>query len=106
MNDSQVIESEGSGKSRRRAILCWAAALSLVGCSSGTPIQEVNYVGGMETSSAVVVATPNGGYQTISGDPDVAIDGGIEQESMLPYGGGDQGIRQAEDEAPAFIDEN
>lgn len=89
------------------ALFCVLTVLFLAGCSNGTQIQEVNYVGGMETSSAVVQANSNGGYTTVSGDPDIAVaDAGMEQESMLPYGGGDQGIRLAEDESSGFIDQN
>ncbi len=86
-------------RARREILLCLGMTLLLAGCSSNTPIEEGTYVGGMETQSAVVEPNGNGGYRTISGDPYVAVDGGLEQESMLPYGGGDQGIRQAEDEA-------
>ena len=76
-----------------------ALAAGLAGCSSSTPIEEGQYVGDMPVNTAVVEPTSNGGYRTISGDPLIAVDGGVEQESMLPYGGGEQGIRQAEDES-------
>ena len=86
---------------------CGMAALLTAACSSGGggDIQEATYVDGMETDSAVVQATPNGGYRTVSGDPMVVANGDIEPESMLPYGGGNEGIRQMEDEAP-FQDVN
>jgi hypothetical protein len=77
-------------------------AFSFAGCSSGTPIEEGEYVGGMPVDTAVVEPVPGGGYRTISGDPLVAMNGNIEQTSMLPYGGGDEGIRQAEDETPFY----
>jgi len=99
---------ENAEKARRNQAASWKSflgalgALLLWGCSSNGTVEEANYVGGMETSSAVVQETPNGGYRTISGDPDIIANGQIEQESMLPYGGGDEGIRQAEDEGPAF----
>ena len=77
-------------------------AFSFAGCSSGTPIEEGEYVGGMPVDGAVVEPVPGGGYKTISGDPLIAVNGNIEQTSMLPYGGGDEGIRQAEDETPFY----
>jgi hypothetical protein len=73
----------------------------ITGCS-GTPIEEGSYVDGMETDSAVVEAVPGGGYKTISGDPLIATNGNIQETSMLPYGGGDQGIRTMEDETPFY----
>jgi len=84
------------------ALACGIIAFSFTACSSGTPIEESEYVGGMPTDSAVVEATPGGGYRTLSGDPLVAVNGNIEQTSMLPYGGGDEGIRMAEDETPFY----
>ena len=77
-------------------------AAAIAGCSSGTPIEEGEYVGDMPVNTAVVEPEPGGGYKTISGDPYIAVNGGIEQESMLPYGGGDEGIRQMEDETPFY----
>jgi hypothetical protein len=77
-------------------------ALLITGCSSNTPIYEGEYVGGMPVDTAVVEPTPGGGYRTISGDPLVAVNGDIEQTSMLPYGGGDEGIRTMEDETPFY----
>jgi hypothetical protein len=79
-----------------------ALPLLFTSCSSGTPIEEGTYVGGLQTQQAVVEAEPGGGYKTISGDPLIAMNGYIEPESMLPYGGGDSGIRQAEDETPFY----
>jgi len=84
------------------SLLCGMVAFSFAGCSSGTPIEENEYVGGMPTDSAVVEPVPGGGYKTISGDPLIAVNGDVEQESMLPYGGGDQGIRTMEDETPFY----
>jgi hypothetical protein len=84
------------------AVLFGLVAISMAGCSSGTPIEEGEYVGGMPVDTATVEAVPGGGYQTLSGDPLIAANDGIEQESMLPYGGGDQGIRQMEDETPFY----
>ena len=84
---------------RLGGLLGGAGALLLWGCSTSQDIQEVTYVDGLPTSTAVVRATPNG-YQTISGDPVVAVNGDLESESMLPYGGGEQGIRRMEDESP------
>jgi hypothetical protein len=84
------------------ALICTAAALIATACSSGTPIEEGEYVGGMPVDTAVVEPTPGGGYKTVYGDPLVAVNNGIEQESMLPYGGGDQGIRLMEDETPFY----
>jgi len=85
-----------------RPVLAGTAALLLAGCgSNGTgTVEEGTYFDGIETSSAVVQETPNGGYRTISGNPVVIVNGEVEPESMLPYGGGDEGIRQAEDETP------
>lgn len=98
-----------------RNMLLWGIAACLVtSCSSpsssssssdssssdsGGIVHEATYFDGMKTSSAVVQETPNGGYRTISGDPIVVVDGEVEPESMLPYGGSEQGIRQAEDES-------
>lgn len=80
-------------------------ALALAGCSSsgsnGT-VDEATYFDGMQTSSAVLQETPNGGYRTISGDPQVIVDNNIEPENMLPYGGGAEGIREAEDESTTY----
>ena len=84
------------------SLLCGMAALLVTACSSGTPIEEGEYYDGMPTDTAVVEATPGGGYKTISSDPLVGVNNGIEQESMLPYGGGDQGIRTMEDETPFY----
>jgi len=75
---------------------------SFAGCSSDTPIEESEYAGGLPTDTAVVEPVPGGGYKTLSGDPLVGVNDGIEQESMLPYGGGDQGIRTMEDETPFY----
>ncbi len=88
------------GSFLRHGFLCGMGALMLWGCSSNGTIEEATYTDGMETNSAVVQETPNGGYRTISGDPEIVVNGDIEPESMLPYGGGDEGIRQAEDETP------
>jgi hypothetical protein len=77
-------------------------ALLITGCSSNTPIYEGEYVGGMPVDTAVVEPVPGGGYRTISGDPLIAMNNNIEQTSMLPYGGGDQGIRTVEDETPFY----
>jgi hypothetical protein len=77
----------------------------LAACNSGSSngiVEEATYAGGLQTSSAVVQETPNGGYRTISGNPVVVVNGEIEPESMLPYGGGEEGIRQAEDETPFY----
>jgi len=76
--------------------------LLISGCSSDTPIQEATYTDGFQTQSAEVEAVPGGGYRTVSGDPLVAVNGDIEQTSMLPYGGGDEGIRTMEDETPFY----
>ena len=80
--------------------------LLLQGCSSNGTVQEATYFDGMQTSSAVVQETPNGGYRTISGNPIVVVNADVEPESLLPYGGGDEGIRQAEDESPYYINDN
>lgn len=80
--------------------------LLLQGCSSNGTVQEATYFDGMQTSSAVVQETPNGGYRTISGNPIVVVNDDVEPESLLPYGGGDEGIRQAEDESPYYINDN
>jgi hypothetical protein len=90
---------------RRNVFFCGivaGVAGLIVGCSSGGTIQEATYVGDMQTSSAVVQATPGGGYRTISGNPIVVVNDQVEPENMLPYGGGEEGIRQAEDEGTPF----
>ncbi len=74
-------------------------AFALAGCSSSTPIEEGSYVGDTPVNTAVVQYNGDGGYRTLSGDPYIAYNGGLEQESMMPYGGGNEGIRQAEDES-------
>ncbi len=79
------------------------AACSSGGNSGGGVVQESTYLGDMQTSSTVVQETPNG-YRTISGDPVTVVNGEVEPESMLPYGGGEQGIRQAEDESTSYTD--
>ena len=79
-----------------------ATTLLVVGCSSNGVVQEETYQDGFETSSAVVQETAGGGYRTISGNPIVVVNDDVEPESMLPYGGGDEGIRQAEDESPYY----
>lgn len=71
------------------------------GASSGT-VYEQEDVGGLPVDGAVLQETPNGGYRTVVGNPVVVVNGGIEPESMLPYGGGEEGIRQAEDESPDY----
>jgi len=92
-----------------RELACCAALAStivsaflLAACSSGGSsgtVVEQEYVGDLPVDSAVLQETPNGGYRTISGNPVVVVSGDIEPESMLPYGGGEEGIRQAEDES-------
>jgi hypothetical protein len=84
------------------ALFSGILALFLVACSSGSTIQEGQYVGDMPVNTATVEAMPGGGYKTISGDPYIAVNGDLEQESMLPYGAGDQGIRTMEDETPFY----
>jgi len=71
------------------------------GTSSGTVVEEED-VGGLPVDGAVLQETPNGGYRTVVGNPFVVVNGGVEPESMLPYGGGEEGIRQAEDESPDY----
>lgn len=83
----------------RLPMLALAGAALLAACSDNTPIQEGEYFGGMPVDTATVEPTANGGYRTISGDPLIVTDNGIEPESMLPYGGSEQGIRLAEDES-------
>lgn len=83
-------------------------AFFLAGCSSGGDanngiVTETTYVGGLATSQAVVQETPTG-YRTVSGDPVVVVNGEVEPESLLPYGGGEQGIREAEDESTTYTD--
>jgi hypothetical protein len=46
--------------------------------------------------------TPNGGYRTVVGNPVIVVNGSVEPESLLPYGGGEEGLRQAEDESPNY----
>ena len=84
-------------------LLCAGLALLIFGCSSNGVIQESTYVDGMQSSSAVVQATPDGGYRTISGNPIVVVNDQVEPENMLPYGGGEEGIRQAEDESTTYM---
>ncbi len=92
------------GKAFRFGLLgCAVTALALAGCSSGGTVQETTYLGDMETSSAVVQETPDGGYRTISGNPVVVVNDEVEPENMLPYGGGEEGIRQAEDESTSYM---
>jgi hypothetical protein len=73
-------------------------AIFLVGCSANPTVEEATYQDGLLTGTAVVQGEPNGGWQTIHGDPVIAVNGGIANESALPYGGGDEGIRLMEDE--------
>ncbi len=92
-----------------RELACCAAfacaavsAFLLAACSSGGSggtVVEQEYVGDLPVDSAVLQETPNGGYRTIAGDPVIVVNGGVEPESMLPYGGGEEGLRQAEDES-------
>jgi len=84
-------------------LLCGTMALLIVGCSSNGVVQESTYLDGMETSSAVVQETADGGYRTISGNPIVVVNDDVEPENMLPYGGGEEGIRQAEDESITYM---
>ncbi len=78
-------------------------ALLLAGCSNGTDVYESEGMYGMPpTDTAVVQATPTG-YRTVSGDPLIVYHDDLEPESMLPYGGGDEGIRQAEDEDVTYM---
>lgn len=69
------------------------------GCASGGKVYETTYTDGMVTGTAVMKEKKDGGYQTISGDPVVAVDNGLTTEDQLPYGGGNSGLREAEDEA-------
>ncbi len=78
------------------------AAFLLAACSSGGSsgtVVEQEYVGDLPVDGAVLQETPNGGYRTVAGNPVVVVSGDVEPESMLPYGGGEEGIRQAEDES-------
>jgi hypothetical protein len=84
-------------------LLSGIVALLVVGCSSNGVVQETTYLGGMETSSALVQGTADGGYRTISGNPIVVVNDEVEPENMLPYGGGEEGIRQAEDESTTYM---
>ena len=88
---------------RSKVLLCGTMSLLILGCSSNGTVQESTYVDGMETSSAVVQETADGGYRTISGNPIVVVNDDIEPENMLPYGGGEEGIRQAEDESTSYM---
>jgi hypothetical protein len=90
---------------------CGAAALAtllLAACGSGGsgtaegPVYEQTYAGDLPTGGAIEQETPNGGYRTVVGNPVVILNGDVEPESLLPYGGGEEGLRQAEDESPNY----
>ena len=81
------------------------AAFLLAACSSGASngtVVEQEYVGDLPVDGAVLQETPNGGYRTVAGNPVIVVNGNVEPESMLPYGGGEEGLRQAEDESPNY----
>jgi hypothetical protein len=84
------------------------AALLLAACGSGGssatdgPVYEQTYAGDLPDGGAIEQETPNGGYRTVVGDPVVILNGDVEPESLLPYGGGEEGLRQAEDESPSY----
>jgi hypothetical protein len=86
-------------------LLGLAAMFFLTSCgaggSNGTVVEQ-EYAGGLPVDGAVLQETPNGGYRTVVGDPVVVVNGDVEPESLLPYGGGEEGIRQAEDESPDY----
>jgi hypothetical protein len=81
------------------------AAFLLAACSSGASngtVVEQEYVGDLPVDGAIMQETPNGGYRTVAGSPVIVVNGVVEPESLLPYGGGEEGIRQAEDESPNY----
>jgi hypothetical protein len=84
---------------RLRRGLGIGALLLLWGCASNGVVHETIYTDGFQTDTATVQAAPNGGYQTLQGDPVVVARDDVELESDLPYGGGEEGIRRAEDDA-------
>lgn len=72
----------------------------MAGCAGGDgKVYETTYTDGMVTGTAVMKEKKNGGWQTVSGDPVVAVNNGITTEDQLPYGGGNSGLREAQDEA-------
>jgi hypothetical protein len=89
-------------------LLVLAASFLLAACGTGAsrasdgPVYEQEYQGGLPVDGAVEQETPNGGYRTVVGNPVVIVNGGVEPESLLPYGGGEEGLRQAEDESPNY----
>jgi hypothetical protein len=81
------------------------AAFLLAACGGGSgsgTVVEQEYAGDLPVDGAIEQETPNGGYRTIAGNPVVIVNGGVEPESLLPYGGGEEGLRQAEDESPNY----
>jgi hypothetical protein len=98
----------GSASEIGFCVLTAAAALLLAACASGGssgsegPVYEQTYAGDLPDGGAIEQETPNGGYRTVVGDPVVIVNGDVEPESLLPYGGGEEGLRQAEDESPDY----
>jgi hypothetical protein len=81
-----------------------AFLLAACGASTGAdqPVVEQEYEGGLPVDGAIEQETPNGGYRTVVGNPVVIVNGGVEPDNLLPYGGGEEGLRQAEDESPDY----
>jgi len=70
------------------------------GCASGNgKVYESVYTDGMYDGTAVLKGKKNGGYETLSGDPVIAVDNGLTTDDQLPYGDSQSGIRTMEDEA-------
>ena len=93
---------------RARATGATLAALLLSSCggpgagSGDGTVYEQTYAGDLPDGGAVLQETPNGGYRTVVGNPVVIVNGQAEPASLLPYGGGEEGLRQAEDESPNY----